>query len=278
MIIVTKCLIIGIGLYVLVGVAIYVNQYKLLYVPHTYPLEEALSRAKENQFQLWPTQDANYLGLLSDIESAQCKGTVLFFHGNAGSAMSRTYYTATLNAMGYRVVLLEYPGYGAKAGPLGEPSLVAAGCLAVQKAHTQFNGPLYVMAESLGCGVACAVTRDTQSLIQGLLLIAPWDTLPNLAQQRYSAFPTRYLSKDKYNNIANIQSFDRPVGVVIADLDEVIPTVRAENLVSSLSHPPKVWRLMQVGHNNWFDAVTPAWWQEVMTFLTSTDQPSDDML
>lgn len=269
-----KCLIIaGVIFYIVAGLFIYFKQYDLLYIPNTYSFEQAETRAKENSFAIWPTQDPNYLGLLSDTRIDAPQGTVLFFHGNAESAMERTYYSDTLNALGYRVILVEYPGYGAKAGSLGEPSMVNQGCQTVQQAYKQFNSPIYIVAESLGCGIACAVARDTQSMLNGLLLITPWDTLPNLAQQRYPIFPTRYLSKDKYDTINNLQSMNCPIGIVIAALDVIIPPERAENLVSHLPATIQVWRMDQVGHNNWLDKVDMTWWQQAMTYLSSQNTP-----
>jgi pimeloyl-ACP methyl ester carboxylesterase len=269
MIVLAKLLGILLILYVLMGLYIYVFQYKLLYHPEIYPLAQAQSTALENQVTLWPTQDTNYLGALSETQAPPTLGTVLFFHGNAGSALGRTYFSQTLNALGYRVILVEYPAYGARPGSLGEPSLVASGCQAVREAQTQFGDPVFLIAESLGCGVACAVARDTHASIKGLLLITPWDTLPNLAQQRYSLFPTRQLARDEYHSINNLQPVECPIGVLIAGQDRVIPCERAENLVKHLKPNHHVWTFPEANHNDWVSAVDMQWWQQAMDFLSN---------
>ncbi|MCP4453947.1 MAG: alpha/beta fold hydrolase, partial [Planctomycetes bacterium] len=238
----------------------------------TYTLEQAQSTALENSLTLWPAQDGQYLGALSETPLDPPLGTVLFFHGNAGSALTRTYFANTLNAVGYRVVLVEYPGYGARAGSLGEASMVTSGCQAVQQAQTQFGDPLFVVAESLGCGVACAVARDTRDAIRGLLLITPWDTLPNLAQQRYPLFPIRKLCKDRYHSIDNLRQVECPVGLLIAGEDDVIPPERAENLAKQLTRPAHVWTFPQAGHNDWFSFVDTHWWQQAMNILNPEPQ------
>ncbi|MCF7973501.1 MAG: alpha/beta hydrolase [Phycisphaerae bacterium] len=266
-----KLLGIVLGLYVLLGLYIYVFQYRLLYLPRTYTLELAQSTALENGLILWPTQDSSYLGLLSDPPTRPLLGTVLFFHGNAGSAMDRTYFSDTLNRLGFRVILVEYPAYGAKSGALGEASLAASGIQAVTQAHAEFGDPLYLVAESLGCGVACAVARDTRDVLQGMLLITPWDTLPDMAQQKYPLFPTRWLTKDQYHSIDNLKDFERPLGIVMAAQDTIIRNERTTHLIGHLTQDPHVWTLPDVGHNDWFSAVDGQWWQEVMAYVTNVE-------
>ncbi len=274
--IVTAKLLSIIGLiYVSMGLYIYLAQHKLLYLPKIYPLNQAIATAEEHGLALWPTQDTQYLGLLSETAAEPPHGTILLFHGNAGSAMSRTYYAQTLNTLGYRVILVEYPAYGAKAGSLGESSLVASGTQAVQQAHQQFSAPIYLIAESLGTGVACAVARDTQALIQGLLLITPWDTLPNMAQQRYPMFPTRWLVKDQYHNINNLRRFEHPIGILMAGQDSVIPNSHTKNFIEQLDSNHHVWTFPDVGHTDWFSAVNIHWWQRAMAYLTDRSQMTE---
>ncbi len=272
MILMAKFLGIVLLIYVLLGLYIYLAQNRLLYLPQNYPLEHAITTAREKGLALWPTQDTQYQGLLSETPTEPAHGTVLFFHGNAGSAMGRTYYAQTLNTLGYHVILLEYPAYGAKAGSLGESSLVASGAEAVHQAHQQFSTPLYLVAESLGTGVACAVARDTQTLIQGLLLITPWDTLPDMAQQRYPMFPTRWLVKDQYNNIDNLRQFGHPVGILMAGQDSVIPNSHTKNFIKQLDSNHQVWTFPDVGHTDWISAVNIQWWQQAMAYIAGGSQ------
>ena len=51
---------------------------------------------------------------------ATANGTVLVFHGNAGCAKDREPYCGLLNKLGWRAVIAEYPGYGARKGMRSE--------------------------------------------------------------------------------------------------------------------------------------------------------------
>ena len=102
----------------------------------------------------------DYRGFVGTIEIRKAKGTVVVFHGNAGTADHRAYYVTALGSMGYRVILAEYPGYGARQGELGEPSFVRDAQATVRLASQRYAEPIFLLGESLGCGVVAAAARD----------------------------------------------------------------------------------------------------------------------
>ena len=109
-------LVVAVLLYCAAALYIYLCQDRLLYFPHTYSHTEAINRARALGFQLWPSDAQDYYGFADSPETDDDKGTVLVFHGNAGSALDRDYYGTQLRACGYRTILCEYPGYGARPG------------------------------------------------------------------------------------------------------------------------------------------------------------------
>ncbi len=68
----------------------------------------------------------------------------MVFHGNAGSAYDRMYYVKALEPLGYRVLLAEYPKYGARTGSLGEKSLVADAIATAKASDKNSLGRSYV--------------------------------------------------------------------------------------------------------------------------------------
>jgi pimeloyl-ACP methyl ester carboxylesterase len=257
--------------YCIIGLFVYVFQYKIVYHPHTYSLDKAMCEAQQHQLRLWPTEDKNYHGLISLEPPCAPKGVILIFHGNAGSALDRLYYTDILQNLGYVVLLMEYPGYGAKAGHVGEHTLVAAAGQAADIAQEQFNQPLIVIGESLGCGIAAAVAGTPGLSVDGLVLITPWDTLGHVAQSHYWYLPARWFVKDTYNNIEHLRNFPGPVAVVMADRDSLIPNTHTQRLYESLTGFKRLWLLQGVGHNDWPAAVDSGWWREIMGFIHNPD-------
>jgi alpha-beta hydrolase superfamily lysophospholipase len=246
----------------------YLMQEKLLYFPGAYPLETARVSAKEFHFRIWPENATDYHGFVHADDPHPSKGVILLFHGNAGTALDRFFYANELSHLGYRLILFEYPGYGARKGKTRESSFVSAAVDAARAAIEQFGGPLYLLGESLGCGVASAVAGSGQVPVAGVVLITPWDTLPDMAQTVFWYLPARWLTKDRYDNIRNMNRYYGPVAVVVAENDEVIPPRLGLRLFERLSGRKQLWLLPGAGHNNWFASVDSAWWREVLRFAS----------
>ncbi len=252
-------------------VLVYLTQDRILYFPDTYPLETAAARAKGFHFSLWPENTPDYQGFVEADGPRAPKGVILLFHGNAGAAPDRFFYGRELAPLGYRLILFEYPGYGARAGQTREASFVAAAVDAARAALEQFGGPLYLLGESLGCGVASAVAGAGQVPVAGVVLITPWDTLPDTAQSVFWYLPAKWLTKDRYDNVRNLNRYDGPVAVVVAEQDEVIPPERGRRLYALLSGRKRLWLLPGAGHNTWLQGVDPSWWKDVVGFVAGEE-------
>ena len=256
-------------------VFVYLSQDKMLYLPDTYPLETAAARAKGFHFSLWPENTPDYHGFVEADAPRTPKGVILLFHGNAGAAPDRFFYGRELAHLGYRLILFEYPGYGARAGEARETSFVSAAVDAARAAIAEFGGPLYLLGESLGCGVASAVAGSGMVPVAGVVLMTPWDTLPDMAQSVFWYLPARWLTKDRYDNVRNLNRYDGPVAVAVAEDDEVIPPERGLRLFELLSGRKKLWVVPGAGHNSWPAVVDQALWSEVMRFVTAEQGRED---
>ncbi len=239
-------------------------QYHMLYYPTTYvPSEKELAA---DHLRFWPSEK-DYRGFIGTIEIRKAKGTVIVFHGNAGTADHWAYYVTALGSMGYRVILAEYPGYGARQGELGEPSFVHDAQATVRLASQMYAEPIFLLGESLGCGVVAAAARDESLKIDALILITPWDSLSAVAKSLYPLLPVGLFLKDKYDSVENLKSFRGKVAVIGAQRDEILPIRHANALYNSLSGKKKMWVIQGAGHNDWPLFVDTKKWQEFMDFV-----------
>ena len=146
-------------------------QNRFLYFPSA---ERPTTRALEYEnMKLWQATNDDYHGLIATRETPAPNGTIVLFHGNGGTALDREFYLAPFEKLGFRVILAEYPKYGGRPGKVGEKPFVAAGLETVRLAFEQYGEPIYLVGESLGCGVAAAVARQTSKPIAGIILITP---------------------------------------------------------------------------------------------------------
>jgi len=251
--------------------SIYNLQYRLLYYPSSSTPPDKSLRAEN--LERWQSSGADYRGLISTNEPGPRKGTVIVFHGNAGTAADRRYYPDALGILGYRVILAEYPMYGGRKGELGEKAFVADGIGTVHLAFEEYGGPLYILGESLGSGVAAAVAGQASVKIDGIILITPWDTLESVAKSKFPFLPVRLLLKDNYDSIKNLHSFKGRIAVVGAERDEIIPIKHAGNLFNSLPGSGKrMWTIEGAGHNDWHTHTNSSWWNEIIGFVSGNEK------
>ncbi len=244
-------------------------QERMLYYPEpSIPSEEARAA---NRFKFWPSGLEGYRGFVGTDGLAAPSGTIVVFHGNAGTAADRIYYLRALEPLGYRVILAEYPRYGTRSGELGEKSFVADARESVRLA-SRYGGPLYLLGESLGCAVAAGVASNPSPRIDGVLLITPWDTLKAVAKSHFPLLPVGLFLRDRYDSGENLKAFPGRIAVVGAERDEIVPVRHAEALYRSLPGSNKrMWILRGVGHNDWLAAVDSGMWRAFMGFLEGDD-------
>ncbi len=264
--------------YFLVVLLAALAQRHMLYFPDTTPpSSDNLRPIYGPALEIWPTSGSpTHRGYVSAEPPAdgQSRGTVVLFHGNAGSARDRHHYISALEKRGYRVVLAEYPGYGGRDGKLGETTFISDGIETAGLALEAFGGPLWIWGESLGAGVAAGVAADKALPVAGVALITPWDNLPDLAQALYWYLPARWLIRDQYDNRANLKGYPGPVAVLIAERDEIIPLNHARRLYDALPAPKRQWIFPGAGHNSWPIDPSASWWDEVSEWIEEKRLPS----
>jgi hypothetical protein len=246
--------------------AVFVFQRKLLYLPSQIRFsEESIS---SEGLRHWPSYD-NFRGFINREDQIDADGTVIVFHGNAGTAFHRSFYAQALSKQNLRVILAEYPGYGGRDGRPSEQVLVADALETITFAYQEFGEPLFLWGESLGCGVVSSSIPQIGIPIEGVVLFFPWDTLPDLAQTHYWYLPTRWLVLDKFNNVENLQGYEGRIAVLLAGNDEVVPVKHGKNLYASLTTKKMLWVFENSRHNEVPVAPELKWWQEIVNFISN---------
>jgi hypothetical protein len=246
-------------LIVFAGVAILLDRF--LYFPAKAATEELVSGG----LRAWPTTEA-FRGLVAE-PAGSARATAIIFHGNAGHAGHRSFYAAALTRLGLRVILAEYPGYGPRDGTPAEETLVADAQQTIALAHRDYGAPLLLIGESLGAGVAAAAGSRERDRTTGLMLITPWDRLEHVAAHHYPWLPVKWLLRDQYDSATHVASLGRPVLVVVAERDSIVPRRFGEALYNSLDEPRRLMVVKAAEHNDWIGRVDESWWRAAIGFL-----------
>ena len=88
--------------YLIVVSGMYFLQDYFIYHPEKTDSKLIEKAAKFSNLRIWPDDVESYRGFVSPLEPQKARGTIIVFHGNAGSALDRLYYVHALGQLGYR--------------------------------------------------------------------------------------------------------------------------------------------------------------------------------
>ncbi len=239
-------------------------QRRLLYFPRKMPETAALAEAARLRLAPWRGRGGSLLGWrAAAVGDPRAKAIVL--HGNAGTALDRSYYASALAPLGVEVLLLEYPGYGSRPGTPSLDSLTAAVVDAIDLLRTE-RSAIWLVGESLGSGVAGRAAALRPEAIGGVLLVTPFADLSTVARHHFPWLPAFFL-RDRFRPARDLATFRRPAVVLVAGEDEVVTTAEGRRLFEALPGPKKLVEQPGATHNGLDLSPGLALWREVVRFL-----------
>ncbi|HEX3801171.1 MAG TPA: alpha/beta hydrolase [Verrucomicrobiae bacterium] len=257
-------------LYLVLLALVFFAQRKMIYVPAKGSFDEMEKFAAARGFQAWQGK-SGYIGWKHIDEPARGRPQLLIIHGNAGCAADRINYADGLRQVQpMDVYILEYPGYGARLGNPSEKSFFAAGSEAIEQLRG--NGPVYIMGESLGTGVAAYLAGTYPEMVRGMLLIAPYNNLAAVAASKMPIFPTRWLLLDRFASEDHLKNYHGPIAMLFAGQDVVVPNRFGHKLYDGYQGPKIFWQVPEAGHNDLLDEPDSRW-KEIVQFWKTNAPP-----
>jgi pimeloyl-ACP methyl ester carboxylesterase len=153
---------------------------------------------------------------------------LIYFGGNAED-VSWNLPTLTEAFPAHSLYLLHYRGYGGSAGQPTEAALLADALALHERVRTS-QAEITVIGRSLGSGVA--VYLASQRPVDRLVLVTPYESLRELAAQRFPGFPVRWLLKDGFESWRYAAQVSAPTLLIAAERDEVIPLASTRALLT----------------------------------------------
>jgi uncharacterized protein len=253
--------------YVVIVLLVFFGQRNLLYFPDRQSFETSVEVAKRVGLEPWES-GGKLLGWKKPSPAAGEHLRVLITHGNAGSAIDRVDYARPLNVgTNCDLYLLEYPGYGPLPGSPSQESFFRAADEAM--AALQKEDPIWVIGESLGTGVAAYIAGTYPQRVAGILLVAPYHNLGEVAQAHMPLLPARWLLRDKFRSADYLRNYHGPVAVLLGGQDTTVPFRFGRKLFAAYHGPKRLWEVTTAGHNDLVNE-PDAWWQELFAFWRSS--------
>ena len=202
-------------LYVGLGLVLYLLQGRMVFLPHLPgraldATPGAIGLAYEDA--RIDTADGERLhGWFVPAESA--RGTLLFFHGNAGNISHRVDNILRLNRLGLSVFIFDYRGYGKSQGEPSESGLYgdASAALAWLGKRGIRQEQIIYFGRSLGAAVAVQLALTKQPA--ALILESPFTSVAGMGKKHYPLLfrVLGWLIEAKYDNEKKIANITAPL-------------------------------------------------------------------
>lgn len=197
--------------------------------------------------------------VVSSIWAAMEKApvSILFFHGNGEIATDYIDIAGIFWQMNIRFICVDYRGYGRSSG---DPTI----SLMMEDAHDIFKYVssqigakeelLVIMGRSLGSASALEIAAEYGNQIDGLIVESGFaETLPLLRTLGADLDCLKIKEEDGFANKDKIKSFTKPLLVIHAEDDFLIPISQAEKLFAAANTPQKKFlKIPNAGHNDIF--------------------------
>lgn len=245
------------ALYLLILLVFFVSQRSLLYFPS--PDSTSLREAHANPaFRQLTVRTDDGLDLKAWYAPATSKSfTFVFFHGNGESLLDSAYAADPYIEAGYGFLETEYRGYSGLPGKPTEAGLYADGraCIHALNAQGVRTENIILFGHSLGTGVAVEMANEFS--VRGVILLAPYLSIPKVAQVHYPLIPAGILALDRFNNAAKIGHIRAPLLIVNGVNDPIVPPSQGKRLYELANEPREFHSLPHHDHNDLFDDFAP---------------------
>lgn len=248
---------------------LFLRQDSLLYYPdlpgRNYVSTPAQSGLRYEEITLKASDGIRLTGWF--VPAPHPRGTLLYFHGNAGNISHRLEAIRLFHDLDLSVLIIDYRGYGQSDGHPSEPGTYRDAEAAWQYlvVHRNIDADhLILFGESLGAAIAAQLA--TQHRPAALVLAEGFTSAPDLAADLYPLLPVRRLIRYDYATRHYLKQVQAPVLVAHSREDEIVPFRHGLNLYAAAGEPRRFLEL-RGKHGELFSENIEAWTQAMPTLM-----------
>ena len=215
-----KILIIIASLYVIIFLALYFFQEKMIFMPEQLPMDYSYSFDTNFNELFLETEDGARLNALH-FKIDGPKGVVLYFHGNAGELSRWGLVVQDFVNLGYDVLVMDYRTYGKSTGKLSEKALYTDAQLFYDYLLKSYSeDKIVVYGRSLGTTFATYVASKNNP--KCLFLEAPFYNLSQVASTRFPIYPVSWFLKYNFPTNQYFKKVTCPITIFHGTEDFVV--------------------------------------------------------
>lgn len=228
-------------LYFSLGLLLFIFQKNLVYYPNKQDFDSCINFEDSEKINIEGTR--MYYKKNSDK-------LVVFYHGNAGSACGRTYLKEKFEKLGLSYVFVEYSGYANDNKKPTKNLLLKNVRNVIQFLSDKKISQTTVMGESLG--TALAIYHSMITDVDKLLLISPFFTMADMANNSIKIYPLSLLLKENYDSADWIMSSKaKYLEIIHGSIDDIIPIEQSKRLYNKVAITNKKYiEIIGANHND----------------------------
>lgn len=248
-----KIILIGVALlYLIIGVALYFLQEKMMFMPESLPQDYSYSFPGNFEEINLSTDDGALLNSLH-FKAESPKGVILYFHGNAGELASWGKVVQKFVDRHYDVLVMDYRTYGKSTGKISESALYNDAQLFYDYLLKNYSeDEISIYGRSLGTTFATYVASKNNP--KQLILEAPFYSVDEVARQRFPIFPTSLFLKYHFPTYKYFKEVSSAI-TIFHGTDDFVVNYRNSEQLSQIITNKKINFVSILGgtHNNLID-------------------------
>ncbi len=250
--------------YVLICIAIYFLQDKLIFLPKFEIIQTPKDYGIEFKNIYFSSGEDKLHGyyiphktIKKDANEGKLNPndyTILYCHGNAGNVSHRENTIKMYHNLGFNIFLFDYSGYGESSGKPSAENLElnvvnAWNFLTKQKGIPEKK--IIIIGRSLGGFVALSAGEKFNPF--ALSLESTFSSIKNIAQHQMPLVPAKLILKNDFDNMAKIKNVKVPIFMVHSKDDKIVKYYHSQKLLKAAKENDVIkqitFRSFTGGHN-----------------------------
>jgi pimeloyl-ACP methyl ester carboxylesterase len=178
--------------------------------------------------------------------------TLLFLHGNGGNVLSQFAGAVPFVQRGFKVLLIDYSGYGYSEGHSTRKNFLTDGnsALSYLLGRPDVRGDkIVIYGQSLGGHLSATVAAQNEARIDGLVMEGAPSSHKDIAayMSRPFGFTARLLVKEGYSARASIAQYHKPLLLIHSSEDRTVPFFLSHKIYERANAPKEFYEIKH-GH------------------------------
>ena len=201
---------------------------------------------------------------------------ILFFHGNAELSQEYDDIADYYKSCECNFIVADYRGYGLSSGSPNKNNLHSDSNKIFSYVkeflkEKKYDGKMIIMGRSLGSASACEIISNHEEEIDGCIIESGFATeIPLMKILGIVPSDIEYEPKDGFDNLRKLISYSKPILIIHADRDDIIPIDEAQIMYKEVKSKKKeIWVIEGANHNSILMHTQINYFKKIKSFIES---------